>query len=124
MINNFPIWLTAIDYILAILMIILCIKFVLNLFLSERSNLGISRFVSRLVNPILNITDKITPDFVVQPIIPLYVAWVILMIRLYLLPLILGYSYLGKFALIFEKDLILQIKSILLTIALNLNYGI
>ena len=124
MINNFPIWLTAIDYILAILMIILCIKFVLNLFLSERSNLGISRFVSRLVNPILNITDKITPDFVVQPIIPLYVAWVILMIRLYLLPLILGYSYLGKFALIFEKDLISQIKSILLTIALNLNYGI
>ncbi len=124
MINNFPIWLTAIDYILAILMIILCIKFVLNLFLSERSNLGISRFVSRLVNPILNITDKITPDFVVQPIIPLYLAWVILMIRLYLLPLILGYSYLGKFALIFEKDLILQIKSILLTIALNLNYGI
>ena len=124
MINNFPIWLTAIDYILAILMIILCIKFVLNLFLSERSNLGISRFVSRLVNPILNITDKITPDFVVQPIIPLYLAWVILMIRLYLLPLILGYSYLGKFALIFEKDLNLQIKSILLTIALNLNYGI
>ena len=70
-----------------------------------------------------NITNKITPGFIVQPLIPLYIAWLILMIRIYLLPLFLGYSYIGKFAFTFEKDFITQVKSIFLNIAINLNYG-
>ena len=46
------------------------------------------------------------------------------MIRIYFLPLLLGYSYIGKFAFVFEKDIITQVKSIILSIAINLNYGI
>ena len=123
MINNFPIWLVALDYFLACLMVILLINFILNLFLSEDSNFILYRFITKFVNPIINITNKITPSFIVQPLIPIYIAWLIFMIRIYLLPLLLGYSYMGKFAFVFEKDLISQVKSIFLNIAINLNYG-
>ena len=124
MINNFPIWLVALDYFLACLMVILLINFILNLFLSEASSFILYRFITKLTNPIINITNKITPNFIVQPLIPIYIAWLILMIRIYILPLLLGYSYMGKFAFVFEKDLITQIKSVFINIAVNLNYGI
>ena len=124
MINNFPIWLVALDYFLACLMVILLINFILNLFLSEDSNFILYRFITKLANPIINITNKITPSFIVQPLIPMYIAWLIFMIRIYFLPLLLGYSYMGKFAFVFEKDIITQVKSIILNIAINLNYGI
>ena len=123
MINNFPIWLIAIDYFFAFLMIIFLINFILNLFLSEVSNFVLYRFITKLTHPIINITKKITPSFIVQPLIPIYIAWLIFMLRVYLLPLFLGYSYMGKFVFTFEKDLINQVKSIFLTIAINLNYG-
>ena len=124
MINNFPIWLISLDYFLACLMVILLINFILNLFLSEASNFILYRFITKLTNPIINITNKITPSFIVQPLIPIYIAWLIFMIRIYILPLLLGYSYMGKFAFVFEKDLITKVKSIFLDIAINLNYGI
>ena len=123
MINNFPIWLVALDYFLACLMIILLINFILNLFLSEASNFILYRLIAKLANPIINITNKITPSFIVQPLIPLYITWLIFMIRIYILPLLLGYSYIGKFAFVFEKDLISQVRSMFLSIAINLNYG-
>ena len=124
MINNFPIWLVVLDYLLACSMVILLINFILNLFLSEASNFVLYRFITKLANPIINITNKITPSFIVQPLIPIYIAWLIFMIRIYILPLLLGYSYMGKFAFVFEKDLISQVKSIFLNIAINLNYGL
>ena len=123
MINNFPIWLIALDYFLACLMIILIINFILKLFLSETSNFVLYRFITKLSHPIINITKKITPSFIVQPLIPIYLAWLIFMLRVYLLPLCLGYSYIGKFTLTFEKDLITKVKSIFLNVAINLNYG-
>ena len=121
---SFPIWLIAIDYILALIMAILVWKFVLNLFINEASNLSFFKFFTRITSPILNVTLKITPNFIVQPLIPLYLAWLIFMIRIYILPLVLGYSYIGQFAFVFEKQLIEQIKSIILSMALYLNYGI
>ena len=124
MINNFPMWLVTFDYFLACLMVTLLINFILNLFLSEASKFVLYRFITKLTNPIINITNKITPSFIVQPLIPVYIAWLIFMIRIYFLPLFLGYSYIGKFAFVFEKDIITQVKSIILNIAINLNYGI
>ena len=121
---SFPIWLIIIDYILALIMTILVFKFLLNLFINEDSNLGFFKFFTKITSPIINITFKATPNFIVQPLIPLYIAWLFFMIRIYFLPLLLGYSYIGKFAFIFEKQIIEQIKSIILNIALYLNYGI
>ena len=79
MIDNFPIWLVVVDYFLACLMIILLINFILNLFLSEVSNSVLYRFITKLANPIINITNKITPDFIVQQLIPIYLAWLFFM---------------------------------------------
>lgn len=121
---SFPIWLIIIDYILALIMAILILKFVLNLFINEESNFSFYKFFTKITSPILNSTQRITPKFIVQPLIPLYVAWLFFMIRIYFLPLLLGYSYIGTFAFIFEKQIIEQIKSIILNIALYLNYGI
>ena len=123
MIVNFPIWLVVLDYFLACLMIILLVNFILNLFFGEASNFFLYRYVTKFANPIINITNKITPNFIVQQLIPIYIAWLIFMIRVYILPLFLGNFYIGKFAFTFEKDLITQVKSIFLNIAINLNYG-
>ena len=120
----FPIWIIIIDYILALIMAVLVFKFVLNLFIKEGSNLGLFKFFTKISSPILNITFRATPNFIVQPLIPLYVAWLFFMIRIYFLPLVLGYSYIGKFAFAFEKQVIEQIKSIILNMALYLNYGL
>ena len=121
---SFPIWIIIVDYILALIMAILVFKFLLNLFIDEGSNLGFFKFFTKITSPIINITFKATPNFIVQPLIPLYIAWLFFMIRIYFLPLLLGYSYIGKFAFVFEKQIIEQIKSIILNIALYLNYGI
>ena len=122
--NTFPIWLIVFDYILALIMLILILKFVLNIFTNEVSNAVVFRFFNKLTKPIINFSTKLTPEFIVKPIVPLYLAWLVLMVRIYLLPLLVGHTYLGKFAFLFEKDLITLINSSILNIALYLNYGI
>ena len=92
MINNFPIWLVALDYFLACLMVILLINFILNLFLSEASNFVLYRFITKLLIQLLILQIKLH-QFYCPAIIPIYIAWLIFMIRIYLLPLFLGYSY-------------------------------
>ena len=124
MINTFPIWLIIIDYIFGFIMIILSLKFILNLFINEDSKLSIFLFFNKLTSPIVNATSKITPNFIVAPLKPLYLAWLVLMIRLYFLPILIGYSYLGTFAFVFEKNIISIINDITLNLALYLNYGI
>jgi len=124
MINTFPIWLIIIDYIFGFIMIILSLKFILNIFINEDSKLSIFLFFNKLTSPIVNATSKITPNFIVAPLKPLYLAWIILMIRLYFLPILIGYSYLGTFAFVFEKNIISIINDITLNLALYLNYGI
>ena len=124
MMNTFPIWLIIIDCIFGFIMIILSLKFILNLFINEDSKLSIFLFFNKLTSPIVNATSKITPNFIVVPLKPLYLAWIILMIRLYFLPILIGYSYLGTFAFVFEKNIISIINDITLNLALYLNYGI
>ena len=121
---SFPIWLIAIDYILALIMTILVLKFVLNLFINEESNLSFFKFFTKITSPILKVTYKMTPNFIVHHLISLYLACLFFMIRIYCFPLVLGYSYIGTFAFVFEKQIIEQIKSIILNMALYLNYGL
>ena len=124
MIIIFPIWLVAIDYLFGFLMLILIIKFVLNIFLSDGNTFYIHRLFKKTTEPIIEISARFTPYFIIRPIIPLYLAWLIFMIRIYILPLILGYSSIGHFSFIFEKDIISKLNSTILEIALYLNFGI
>ena len=122
--NVFPIWLISIDYILGFLMSVLIIKFILNLFIAEGSRFRIFRFFTKITEPILYSTSRITPNFIVKPIIPIYLAWLIFMLRIYLLPLFIGYASIGNFAFLFEKNVISLINTIILKMALYLNYGL
>ena len=122
--NEFPIWLISIDYILGFLMLVLIIKFILNLFITEGSDFRIFRFFTKVTQPILNSTSRITPNFIVKPIIPIYLAWLLFMVRIYFLPLFIGYSAIGNFAFLFEKDTIYLINTTVLNMALYLNYGL
>jgi len=120
----FPIWLISIDYILGFLMLVLIIKFILNLFITEGSHFKIFRLFTKITEPILYISSRITPNFVVKPIIPIYLAWLLFMLRVYFLPLFIGYSAIGNFAFLFEKDVISLINTTVLNMALHLNYGL
>ena len=120
----FPIWLISIDYILGFLMLVLIIKFILNLFITEESRFKIFRLFTKITEPILNISSRITPNFIVKPIIPIYLAWLVFMLRVYFLPLFIGYSAIGNFAFLFEKDVITLINTTVLNMALYLNYGL
>ena len=122
--NVFPIWLISIDYILGLLMLVLIVKFILNLFITEGSHFKVFRFFTKITEPILNSTSKITPNFVVKPIIPIYLAWILFMVRIYFLPLLIDYSAIGNFAFLFEKDIISLINTTVLNAALYLNYGL
>ena len=124
MIIIFPIWLVAIDYLFGFLMSIFIIKFILNILLPEESTFFILSLLKKITEPIIKFSNKLIPYFIVKPIIPLYIAWLIFMIRIYILPLLLGYSSIGHFSFIFEKNIISTLNSTVLNIALYLNYGL
>jgi len=124
MIIIFPIWLIAIDYLFGFLMSIFIIKFILNILLPEESAFFILSLLKKITEPIIKFSNKLIPYFIVKPIIPLYIAWLIFMIRIYILPLLLGYSSIGHFSFVFEKDIISTLNSTVLNIALYLNYGL
>ena len=124
MIIIFPIWLIAIDYLFGFLMSIFIIKFILNILLPEESTFFIINLFKKITEPIIKFSNKLIPYFIVKPIIPLYIAWLIFMIRIYILPLLLGYSSIGHFSFIFEKNIISTLNSTVLNIALYLNYGL
>jgi len=71
MINTFPIWLVVLDYFFGFLMIILSLKFFLNLFINEDSKLSVFLFFSKVTSPMVIATSKITPNFIVAPLKPL-----------------------------------------------------
>ena len=120
----FPIWLVAIDYLFGFLMSILIIKFILNILLPEESAFFILNLFKIITEPIIKFSNKLIPYFIVKPIIPLYLAWLIFMIRIYILPLLLGHLSIGQFSFVFEKDIISTLNSTILNIALYLNYGV
>jgi len=122
MIIIFPIWLVAIDYLFGFLMALFIIKFILNILLPEESVFFILSLLKKITEPIIKFSNKLIPYFIVKPIIPLYIAWLIFMIRIYILPLLLGYSSIGHFSFVFEKDIISTLNSTVLNIALYLNY--
>ncbi len=122
--NIFPIWLLARDYILGLLMLIFIIKFLINIILPEDKKYFFHRLFDNITKPFFKILSKLIPYFIIKPILPLYIGWLILMIRVYFLPILLGYSEIGNFAFVFEKDIISSFSSIILSIALYLNYGL
>jgi len=112
MTEAFPIWVIVIDYVLGVVMWTLIGRFGMGIFLPETSDFFFMRFFVRVTNPLLKLFAPITPDFLVPPVIPLYVAWFFFMVRFYLMPWLLGYSVMGMLSFPLESEIAAGIASL------------
>ena len=81
---NFHPIVYIIDYILGIVMWTLVGRVAMNIFQREDSQFFFMRVFVKFTNPLLTIFKPLTPSFIIQPLVPLYVAWFFFMIRFYL----------------------------------------
>lgn len=105
MVEAFPIWVIVIDYVLGMIMWTLIGRFGMSVFLPENSTFFFMRFFVRATDPLLKLFAPITPAFLVQPIVPLYVAWFFFMFRFYVMPWLLGYSVMGMLSFPLESEI-------------------
>ncbi len=106
---NFHPLVYIIDYILGIIMWTLVGRVAMNIFQREDSNFFFMKAFVKFTNPLLKIFRPVTPSFIIQPLVPLYVAWFFFMIRFYLMPWILGYSVMGMLSFPLESEISRQI---------------
>ena len=106
---NFHPLVYIVDYILGVIMWTLIGRVAMNFFQKEDSEFFFMKVFVKFTNPLLAIFKPITPSFVIQPLVPLYVAWFFFMIRFYLMPYILGYSVMGMLSFPLESEISSQI---------------
>ena len=104
MTQAFPLWVLVVDYVLGAVMWTLIGRFGMGLFLPEDSSFFFMRFFVRSTNPLLRLFAPVTPSFLIQPFVPLFVAWFFFMIRFYLMPWLLGYSVMGMLSFPLESE--------------------
>jgi len=104
-VEGFPIWVVVIDYALGMVMWTLIGRFGMGIFLPENSNFFFMRFFVRVTNPLIKLFGPITPEFLIPPMIPLYVAWFFFMFRFYVMPWLLGYSVMGMLSFPLESEI-------------------
>ena len=103
--SSFPIWIILVDYLLGVIMWTLIGRFGMSLFLNENSDFFFMKFFVKFTNPIQNLFKPITPGFLIERLIPLYVAWFIFIFRFYVFPLALGYSVMGILSFPLESEI-------------------
>ncbi|MDD9858288.1 MAG: hypothetical protein OXU96_09625 [Gammaproteobacteria bacterium] len=104
MIEAFPLWVLALDYLLGAVMWTLIGRFAMGIFLPEDSSFFFMRVFVRFTDPLLKLFAPITPGFLIRPLVPLFVAWFFYMIRFYLMPWLLGYSVMGMLSFPLESE--------------------
>ena len=104
MAEAFPIWVIIADYLLGMVMYTLVGRFAMGLFLPEDSTFFFMKAFVKLTNPVIKLFKWITPSFLIQPFVPLYVAWFFFMFRFYLMPWLLGYSVMGMLSFPLESE--------------------
>jgi hypothetical protein len=104
MVDGFPIWVIISDYLLGVVMWTLIGRFAMGIFLPEDSTFFFMKFFVKSTNPIIKVFKPITPSFLIQPFVPIYVAWFFFMVRFYLMPWLLGYSVMGMLSFPLESE--------------------
>ena len=72
---QFPAWLLAFDYIMGMIMWTLIGRFAMGIFLREDSSFFFMRAFVKYTDPVIKLFGRVTPEFLVKPLVPLYVAW-------------------------------------------------
>lgn len=99
-----PWWIVALDYVLGAAMWTLIGRSAMNLFLPAASPFFFMRAFVMLTDPILKAFRPVTPGFLIEPMVPLYVAWFFFLVRFYVVPWLLGYSVLGMLSFPLEGE--------------------
>ena len=81
----------------------------MNIFQRENSEFFFMKAFVKLTNPLIKLFKPITPSFIIDPLVPLYVAWFFYMIRFYLMPYLLGYSVMGMLSFPLESEIAAEI---------------
>ncbi len=100
-----PLWAVILDYVLGAIMWTLIGRAAMNMFLPTTSDFFFMKVFVRMTDPFLRLFKPITPSFLVEPIVPLYVAWFFYMFRFYVMPWVLGYSVMGMLSFPLESDI-------------------
>ena len=106
---NFHPLVYIIDYILGVVMWTLIGRVAMIIFQREDSQFFFMKVFVKFTNPLLRLFKPLTPAFIIQPLVPLYVAWFFFMIRFYLMPWVLGYSVMGMLSFPLESEISRQI---------------
>jgi uncharacterized protein YggT (Ycf19 family) len=100
-----PTWAIVLDYVLGVVMWTLIGRSAMNLFQPVNSDFFFMKFFVRVTNPLLRLFKPITPSFLIDIMVPLYVAWFFFMVRFYLMPWLLGYSVMGMLSFPLESEI-------------------
>jgi len=100
-----PLWAIVLDYVLGVIMWTLVGRFGMGLFLPENTRFFFMRFFVQATDPLIRLFKPITPAFLIQPLVPLYVAWFFYMARFYLMPWLLGYTVMGMLSFPLESEI-------------------
>jgi uncharacterized protein YggT (Ycf19 family) len=100
-----PLWVIVVDYILGVIMWTLIGRAAMNIFLPEDSDFFFMRFFVVATNPILKVFRPITPGFLIEPLVPAFVAWFFFLFRFYVMPWLLGYHVMGMLSFPLESDI-------------------
>ena len=112
----FPIWVLVLDYVLGMIMWTLLGRVAMNIFLPTNSDFFFMKVFVKMTDPVIRVFRPITPGFLLEPLVPIYVAWFFFMFRFYVMPWLLGYSVMGMLSFPLESD----ISAVLYNIYLNL----
>ncbi len=113
MTSAFPLWVLIFDYALGVIMWTLIGRVAMNIFLPESSEFFFMKVFVKMTNPVIRVFKPITPSFLIDPIVPLYVAWFFFMIRFYVMPAVLGYSVMGMLSFPLESDIAQMLRELL-----------
>ncbi len=100
-----PLWLVLFDYLLGAVMWTLIGRVAMNFFLPINSDFFFMKVFVRATDPLIRLFRPITPGFLVEPLVPLFVAWFFFAFRFYVLPWLLGYSVMGMLSFPLESEI-------------------
>jgi uncharacterized protein YggT (Ycf19 family) len=103
--GHFPLWVIILDYGLGVIMWTLIGRSAMNIFLPVDSDFFFMKAFVKLTDPFLRVFRPITPGFLLDPMVPLYVAWFFYIFRFYAMPWLLGYSVMGMLSFPLESDI-------------------
>ena len=102
---HLPGWVIVMDYIMGLIMWTLIGRVAMNIFLPLHSDFFFMRVFVKYTDPVIKVFAPVTPRFLVEPLVPLYVAWFFYLFRFYFMPWALGYSVMGMLSFPLEGEI-------------------